>query len=294
MPQWGYSAFDPGAGFAELAQRVRPGVVQLRGAGRGGGTGVVWSAGGTVLTNDHVVAGTRGALRVQTIDGRDLPVTVTARNQELDLALLRVPADDLPPMPVGDSSQLRVGELVFAVGHPWGQPWVVTGGIVSGLGEAETRSGERVPFIHSDVRLAPGNSGGPLLNARGEVVGINAMIFGGDLAVAIPSQTVNAWVGEESGRRAYLGVSVQPVRLLQGAPDGRTAGLLVAGIAPGGPAERAGILIGDLLVSADGVALDQPADLRAAMLRRPAGAALRLWLSRAGVMTVVDVTPGKE
>src|SRR6266496_3975607 len=161
--------------IAELVERARPSVVQVRSGGRGNGTGVIWRSNGAILTNDHVVAHANGRIQVLLTDGRTLPATVGARNADLDLALLEVAAEDLPAAAVGDSSQLRVGELVFAVGHPWGQPWVVTAGIVSGLGQVPVRgasdagvANERMAqYVRSDVRLAPGNSGGPLLNARG-------------------------------------------------------------------------------------------------------------------------------
>lgn len=275
------------AGFADLAERSRRSVVHLLSAGRGSGTGVVWQTGGVVLTNDHVVAGAGGMLRAQTLDGRDLPATVMARSQDLDLALLRIPADDLSPITVGDSTRLRVGELVFAIGHPWGQPWVVTAGIVSGLGEAEARNGQPIAFIRSDVRLAPGNSGGPLLDARGQVIGINAMVFGGDLSVAIASHVVESWLNGAQGRRVRLGVGVQPSPLPTGLLNGRAHGLLVISIEPGSPAEQAGLMVGDLLLHADAVSLERPEDLRAA-LRRTAEATVRLRLLRAGDIRVID------
>jgi serine protease Do len=148
------------------------------------------------VTNHHVVAGARRVLRVVTADGRAHAARVLALSQELDLALLEVAGADLLPAPIGRSERLRVGELVFAVGHPWGQPWVVTAGVVSAParlpvpGRADPGS-----YVRSDVHLAPGNSGGPLLDARGEVVGLNAMVIGGDLAVAIPSDVVRRWLG---------------------------------------------------------------------------------------------------
>jgi serine protease Do len=281
---------------SELAERIRPSVAQIRSNGRGNGTGVVWRADGAVLTNDHVVAHAGGPLHVELADGRTLPAEVTARAPQLDLALLSVPAQDLPAASTGDSRALRVGELVFAVGHPWGQPWVVTAGIVSALGKAPVRNGERsAPYIRSDVRLAPGNSGGPLLNARGEVVGINAMIFGGDLAVAIPSHVAADWLGTEpqqaQERRGLLGVQVQPVELpaaLEGAWSGRAAGLLVVGLAPDGPAARAGLLVGDVLLDVAGEPVESPAALRDALTAR--AGRTRLYLLRAGSVAAVDVT----
>src|SRR3954468_17778901 len=228
--------------IADLIDHVRPSVVQVRSGGRGNGTGVIWRANGAILTNDHVVAHANRRIEVLLTDGRTLPATIGARNADLDLALLEVSAEDLPAAAVGDSAQLRVGELVFAVGHPWGQPWVVTAGIVSGLGEVPVRGAadagneHMAQYIRSDVRLAPGNSGGPLLNARGEVVGINAMIFGGDLAVSIPSHVASEWTVAPTRGRTYLGASVAPaefpISLRKGAWAKRTAGLLVVEIAP--------------------------------------------------------------
>ncbi len=183
-----------GAAAANLAAGVLPSVVQVRGRGRGHGSGVVWRDGATVMTNFHVVAGLGDALEVLTLSNRRLPARLIAGNPRLDLALLAVEGGDLRPAPLENSARLRVGDLVFAVGNPWGQRGVVTAGIVSGLGELERRRDEELAtYIRSDVRLAPGNSGGPLISARGEVVGINAMIFGGDLSVAIPSHVALGW-----------------------------------------------------------------------------------------------------
>ncbi|MBX0328548.1 trypsin-like peptidase domain-containing protein [Oscillochloris sp. ZM17-4] len=185
-----------GAAAADLAAGVLPSVVQVRGRGRGHGSGVVWRDGATVMTNFHVVDGLGDALEVLTLDNRSLPARLIAGNPRLDLALLAVEGGDLPPATLGDSARLRVGDLVFAVGNPWGQRGVVTAGIVSGLGDLERQHGEeRATYIRSDVRLAPGNSGGPLINAQAEMIGINAMIFGGDLSVAIPSHVALGWAG---------------------------------------------------------------------------------------------------
>lgn len=193
------AAPDIAAGWAGLAaevlEQVRPGIVRVHGRGPAGASGVVWRQ-NAVVTNHHVVAGAEQALRVVSVDGRAHPARVLEMSRRLDLALLEVAGADLVPAPIGRSARLRVGELVFAVGHPWGQPWVVTAGVVSGLGALRLPGRPRpVEAIRSDVRLAPGNSGGPLLDARGEVVGVNAMVIGGDLAVAIPSDAVRRWLG---------------------------------------------------------------------------------------------------
>jgi serine protease Do len=180
---------------ADVLDRVRPSIVRVHGRGPAGAAGVAWRP-DAIVTNHHVVAGARRVLRVLTADGHTHAARVLAFSRQVDLALLEVAGADLVPAPIGRSAHLRVGELVFAVGHPWGQPWVVTAGVVSALSTLPL-SGHAGPgsYIRSDVRLAPGNSGGPLLDARGEVVGLNAMVIGGDLAVAIPSDAVKHWLG---------------------------------------------------------------------------------------------------
>jgi serine protease Do len=188
-----------GAAAAELAVRARASVVQLRGRGPGAGSGLAWGDGRTVMTNFHVVAGVGRQIELLAQDGQRLAAELVAGDERLDLALLALRDGTLPTAPLGDSTRLRVGELVFAVGNPWGQRGVVTAGVVSAVGAIPAGRGEQpASYIRSDVRLAPGNSGGPLLNARGEVVGINAMIFGGDLSVAIPSHVALEWVGRQA------------------------------------------------------------------------------------------------
>ncbi|HEY1015003.1 MAG TPA: trypsin-like peptidase domain-containing protein [Herpetosiphonaceae bacterium] len=178
-----------------LLDRAEPSVVQIQSAGRGAGAGFVWAADGAILTNDHVVAHAGDSLQVMLADGRVFDAEVAARNSALDLALLTIRAGGLPPLARGDSEAARVGELVFAIGHPWGQPGVVTAGVISGLGALPVgRSGRTAHYIRTDVRLAPGNSGGPLLDAAGNALGVNAMIFGGDLAVAIPIHVAREWI----------------------------------------------------------------------------------------------------
>jgi serine protease Do len=198
--------------LSEVAQRVQRSLVVVLDGRQGAGAGVVWRGTGYIVTNHHVVAHRRGffgprgrrgrqvseqTLTVTLADGRELPARVIASEPELDLALLKVEAGNLAPALVADSRGLQVGQIVLAVGHPWGQRNAVTAGIISGLGQAETggsRQRRSVPILRSDVSLAPGNSGGPLVNAAGGVVGINTMIVGGDLSVAIPSHMVEAFV----------------------------------------------------------------------------------------------------
>lgn len=276
----------------QMVENVNPSVVQVRAGGRGGGAGFVWRADGKILTNAHVVGNAR-TVQAQLPDGRTFEAAVVASNPTLDLALLTVDASDLPAVPIGDSSGLRVGELVIAIGHPWGQPGVVTAGIVSGIGEIPVNgSGRTAQYIRSDVRLAPGNSGGPMLNARGEVIGINAMIFGGDLAVAIPSHVANKWLaGQASGRVITLGVQVQPVELRQSPGDRRSAALLIVGIGADTLAARAGLMVGDVLLDVNGTLADDPYTLRDALAAH-AEAGLKLRVLRGGIVQQVEVDVG--
>ena len=287
-----------GAEAAAMIEAALPGVVQVRRGGstrrgrrRGSGAGFLWAPDGSVMTNHHVIAGSGGKAEVILTDDRSFGAEVVGSSRRLDLAMLRLrdaPAEDLPTPPVGDSDALRVGELVFAVGHPWGRRGAVTAGIVSGLGTVGRPFG-RTRYVQSDAYLAPGNSGGPLVNARGEVVGVNAMIFSG-LALAVPSNTAGAWASGSirSARRPRLGVTVQSVVLpLSQSPAGQEdAGLMVTGVAPNGPAARAGLMVGDVLLGAAGEPVEDTASLRDALAR--AGEVVRLRVMRGGETQEVE------
>jgi len=215
-------------GLGEVAERLRRSTVQVR-AGRrerGGGSGVVWDAGGVILTNAHV-ARTR-ELEVELWDGSCLPARVTSRDPRRDLASLRVEGTaGLEAAPVGDSDAVRAGELVIAVGNPLGFAGALSTGTV------HSREGG---WLRAAVQLAPGNSGGPLANARGEVIGINTAILNG-LGLAVPSNTARDFV--QGGARPALGVVLRPVQL----------GLLLLEVEPGGAADRSSLRAGDILLT---------------------------------------------
>jgi len=172
--------------YGDLVASLARGLIIIQARRSGAGAGIVWSKDGLILTNNHVLG--RHSALITLHDDRQVEARLLARDPEVDLALLRIEVDDLEPLPIGDSTQVRVGELAFAIGHPWGQRAAVTAGIVSHLSNAQT-NGRRgvIPIIRTDARLAPGNSGGPLVNAAGKVIGINTMIVGGDQGVAVPS-----------------------------------------------------------------------------------------------------------
>ena len=280
------SAVLAGARMIERAQRS---VVQVRSGGRGIGAGVIWDPDGLVVTNHHVLAGGRRRVAVALHDGRTFDAIVEKSSRSLDLALLRLDGDglDLPAAPLGDSDALRVGELVYAIGHPWGRVGAVSAGIVGGVGEVRGPGrGSSARYVRSDVTLAPGNSGGPLLNARGQVVAINAMVFG-RMALSIPGNAAGAWAAAE--RRPRLGVGVLPVdlpaSLHRKAGEG---GLVIAAVEAGGAADRAGLLVGDVLLAIADEPLDGAGALLEALAR--AGDVVPLRLMRGGRIVVMNVS----
>ena len=288
------------SGLEEMIEQAQASVVQVRRGDRGAGTGVIWQSKGGIITNHHVIAHTRSKVLVELRDGRVLEAQIVDSDPTLDLALLNVPADNLAAIPSADSSKLRVGELVFAIGNPWGQRGVVTAGIVSALSKVKMRNSNRqLEYIKSDVRLAPGNSGGPLLNAQGHVIGINAMIMGGDLSVAIPSNVVSTWVAQLPLLRIALGVQIQPAELpmniRQDLENGQTQGLLVVGIIEGGLAEHTGLLVGDILIDLENNPLGDAATLRAVLAQSSSQETLHLRVLRGGVVQeIVVALPTRE
>lgn len=178
---------------AELASEIGRSVVQIGARGHGHGAGTIWRSDGIVVTNHHVAPGEANEVRLA--DGRAFQARVVARDPANDLVVLRIDASRLPAVTIGDSRGLRVGELVVAVGHPFGMRGAVTVGIVNALPHRVEDGGREM--IQADVLLGPGSSGGPLANARGEVVGINAMVAGG-LALAVPSHLVDRMLGDRT------------------------------------------------------------------------------------------------
>jgi len=233
--------------FTETADRVRRSTVQVESPRGGGGSGVIWRADGLVVTNAHVARRANG--RIQLADGRVARATVAARDPQLDLALLEADVQDLPAAVAGDSDEVRVGEIVLAAGSPYGYAGTVTVGVI------HARSNQR--WIEADLRLGPGNSGGPLADARGRIVGINTMVANG-LALAIPSNIVERFVARRGKPARRLGVTVEPVSMPQ-------FGLLIVELEAGGAAQRAGLQIGDILTGADNRAFQAPFDLALAL-----------------------------
>lgn len=285
------------AALTSIFERVKPGVVQIQTEGRGGGTGIIWNEDGRILTNNHVVARDNARVQVHLSDGRTLTASVLQRNPQLDLALLKVEGADLKPIKAGDSTQLRVGEWVFALGHPWGQRWVLTAGIVSTVSTIKVAENLTTRYIKSDVGLAPGNSGGPLLDADGNFIGINAMIFGGDLSVSIPSEVVDKWLASLTQSKPQqkpitLGVEIQtvdlPANIRETLTPAREKGLLIVGLR-GRQEQFKDLLIGDTLLDvADKPVSDVPT-LRTILNEVSEGAPVTMKILRGGTIISLPI-----
>src|SRR5213595_4116129 len=195
-------------GFGEIAEKLRRSTVVLHARGRGSGSGVIWSSDGTIVTNAHVVRSAQVSLQLW--DGREFDATVATRDPRRDLVVLRIDATNLPFALVADSSEVRPGELAIAIGNPLGFVGALTTGLIHAVGPLHGLGSRS--WVQADVRLAPGNSGGPLADARGRVIGINTMIANG-IALAVPSNSVTRLL-RDGTEGIGLGVVVRPV------PDG--------------------------------------------------------------------------
>jgi len=276
---------------AGVVDKVGPSVVRIdvrrQGARGGSGSGFIISPDGLVLTNSHVVQGARSVM-LTTLDGRELHARTLGDDPDTDLALLRVEeAATLPDARLGDSAKLRRGQIAVAIGNPLGFDATVTAGVVSALGRSlQSRGGRMIEdVVQTDAALNPGNSGGPLVNSAGEVVGVNtAVIMGAQgICFAVASNTANYVAGEIARhgrvRRAYIGVSVAttllPRRIAIRHGLSQANGVRIVGVDQAGPAAEAGLLSGDLIVALDGKTVNGVDD----MLKRLDGEAINRTLS---------------
>jgi serine protease Do len=228
-------------GFGEIAEQLRRSTV-LVGAGRGNGSGIIWSRDGVVVTNAHVARGS--SISVQLWDGRELNATVTSRDPHRDLAALRINATNLPAAVAADSSEVRAGELAIAIGNPFGFVGALTTGVIHAVGPIRGLGPQS--WVQASVRLAPGNSGGPLADAHGRVIGVNSMVAGG-VALAIPSNAVTSFLSGDPAD-GWLGITVYPVQVPRPGSRGKIFGLVLLEVEPGSPAASASLLPGDILL----------------------------------------------
>ncbi len=269
-----------------LSDELRRVTVQVRtpagrqGRGESAGSGVVWRTDGLVVTNAHVARGERAL--VELYDGRTLPARRVAVDGARDLSALRVDAHGLEAAAQGAAAHLRPGDLVVALGNPLGWVGALGLGVVHGV----DRFHGAPRWIRADVRLAPGNSGGPLANASGAVVGLNAMVVG-ELGVAIPTEAVERFLADP-GARPVLGVSLRPVVARD--VRGDAPALLVTGVRAGGAAARAGLRPGDALLGVDGEPFAQAIDLGVALEGLHPGDVLPLDVFREGRRARRDVS----
>jgi serine protease Do len=296
----------------DIVRRISPAVVAVKTYDRKGdesgvGSGVIVSSDGDILTNNHVITDS-SKITVTLADGRDLTAKSLGGDPSIDLAILKIPATNLPVAPIGDSDNLQVGQIAIAIGNPYGFERTVTVGVVSALRRTIPDSDESLSnLIQTDARIFPGNSGGPLLNSGGRVIGINTAVVGGRvgaLGFAIPINTARDILDQvhTQGRIVlpWIGVSygeIDPEVAKQFSLPVKQ-GVIVAGVEKGGPAALAGIRRGDIIISVEGSKITGSSDLRKAIRTARIGekvnvVGLREGKQRNFVVTIREKPAGK-
>jgi S1-C subfamily serine protease len=296
----------------DVADRLGPTVVKLdiwrrdKAQRAGSGSGVIVAPDGLVLTNSHVVGGATN-VEIATVDGRTLKARVVGDDPDTDLALVRVDsAVTLPAARLGDSKRLRRGQLVVAIGNPFGFESTVTAGVVSALGRSlRAQSGRLIDdVIQTDAALNPGNSGGPLVSSSGEVVGINTAVIVGaqGICFAVASNTASFVLGQlvRHGRvrRAHIGIAAQQTsvarRLQLAAGLAQNSGAMITAVEPGSPAAAAGLMSGDMIVALDGLAVTGVDDLIRTLTGERIGRAVDIEVLRLGQRRRFNLVPAER
>ena len=297
------------------AEAVSPAVVKIdvrkSGArpgsreGSGSGSGFIITPDGFILTNSHVVHGA-DKIEVTLADGRRPDAHLVGEDPDTDLAVIRIYAPNLKPVKLGDSNQLRVGQLAIAIGNPYGFQYTVTAGVVSALGRSFRASSGRLMdnIIQTDAALNPGNSGGPLVNSRGEVIGVNTAVIlpaqGLCFAIAINTAKYIAGFLIKEGviRRSYLGIGGQTAkihrRLTRHFHLPNETGMLVINVEPGSPASRGGMREGDVVVEFDGHAIAGIDDLHKLLTGAQVGVRVPLVVLRNAERLLLEVVPAES
>src|SRR6059036_319774 len=280
--------------IVNVADKLSPSVVRI-GAGRWrGGTGTVWSRDGHIVTSNHVL-GRTDEIEVGFSDGTKQVAKVVGRDPYSDIALLKIDSDHLSPVEAGDSDALKVGQFVLALANPMGRNPSATYGIVTNpaFSIRSWWGGAPNKVLVTDARLNPGYSGGPLVDARGRVIGINAA-YANNRGISIPVNTVKTVVDKlmQDGKikRAYMGITAETIRL----PDnlvGQPAGLIIYGVDQDSAAKKAGVAIGDVIVKLDGKPVETLADLRGLLDDGAIGKQVKLSVLRGEKLTELTITP---
>jgi serine protease Do len=290
----------PSVANLRVTRRIRGGRTAM-----GGGSAVVITPDGFLVTSAHVVEGSRIG-SASFVDGREMRFTVVGADPLSDIAVLRADAEDLAPAQLGDASDLKVGQLVVAIGNPHGYAGSVTAGVVSALGRSlpvGRRGGPRrmvENVVQTDAALNPGNSGGALVDGAGRVVGINTAVAGVGLGLAVPindatRRIIATLMADGRVRRAWLGVAVGPRPLPPRVAGrlGRGSAVEVIEVVDGSPADLAGLHPEDLLVELDGIRLEGADDLQRMMTVERIGAAVKATVVREGELRAITLTPGE-
>ena len=298
------SPFGPGDPRNDLLERFFGGRIPRAPQPRQGvGSGFIIDSDGTILTNYHVV-GEAEKISVTLSDGKRYDAKVIGKDQKTDIAVIKIDAGrELSAVSLGDSDRLEVGEWVVAIGNPFGLDHTVTSGIVSAKGR-QIGAGPYDNFIQTDASINPGNSGGPLINLRGEVVGINTAIFsqtGGNIGIgfAIPTNSVKDLLPQlkDKGRvvRGYLGTTVQKItpEIANSLGIKESGGALVADVVRGSPAEKAGIKTGDVIIEFDRKEIKDSSDLPPVVARVAPGTTVQLKVLREGKQVSLPITVGE-
>ena len=294
------------AAVVNVVQKLGPAVVSIQvgdARGRGAGSGFAIAPDGYILTNSHVVSRSR-QLRVRVTTGDELTAELVGADPATDLAVVRIAGGDIPWAELGDSSGIRVGQLVVAIGNPLGFESSVTAGVVSGTGRSLRSEGGRLieNVIQTDAALNPGNSGGPLANWRAEVIGINTAVYmpAQGISMAVPSNTARWVVAKliKDGRvtRGFLGIAANsrplPVAFVRRKGLSAASGVEVLGVESGSPAQRAGLREGDIILEIDGAPIPDVDALHRLLSDEAVGEAMSVRLIRRGEIETVELTPG--
>src|SRR5262245_30632570 len=287
--------------LAGAVERVSRSVVAVHARPRTPSSGVHWRQ-GVIVTADHTVKRDE-EISVSLPDGRMIPAMLAGRDASTDLAVIKLQAAELPAADIGDAASLRVGHVVLAVARPGDRGVSASWGVISALGGPwrTWHGGQMDQFIRPDLSLYPGFSGGALVDAHGRVMGINTS-GPRTMVLTIPASTVNRVVGQllEKGRvvRGYLGLGMQPVRLPESLKQtlnlSRTSAVIIVAVESDSPAERAGLLIGDVLVALDGVPISDVADVQALLGPERVGTAVAASIIRAGLLADRAVVIGER